>query len=234
MRPTVMNLLPVIALLTVVASAPALAKEASADKTPCAHQLAQRVQSRYEAVRDFRALFEQSTERVGFSGSVPDALRAAGEVVLQKPGRMHWAYSKPAPSFVISNGVGAWVYDPVAGEAQYFELGSEFLSGAALQFLLGEGQLLEAFGVASEDCREAGAATLELTPREPASFERLDLVVDAESGDVSETRVIDLLGNRTRLVLRDVRTGEAPEPGHFEFEAPPGTKVLTLPASGPR
>jgi outer membrane lipoprotein-sorting protein len=227
-----MNRSAALGLLALFASATSFA-EAPPPPDSCAESVALRVQARYESVRDFRAAFEQSTERVGFSGEVPEALRAAGEVSLQKPGRMRWAYTQPAPSFVISDGVGAWVYDPVAAEAQYFELGSEFLTGAALQFLFGEGELLEAFRVRSRDCGETERVTLELSPREPASFERLDLVVDRKSGDVSETRVVDLLGNRTRLILRDVRFGETPAPGHFEFVAPPGTKVLTLPGAAP-
>jgi outer membrane lipoprotein-sorting protein len=231
MRLTEMKALLVLGVVALAAGTVASADEPvdSTGEAPCAERVALQVQTRYESVRDFRAAFEQSTERVGFSGEVPDALRAAGEVFLQKPGRMRWAYTKPAPSFVISDGEGAWVYDPVAAEAQYFELGSEFLSGAALQFLLGEGRLLDAFEVRSEGCHDADDVILELTPREPASFERLDLVVDPKTGDVTETRIVDLLGNRTRLVLRDVRFGEAPAPGLFEFEAPPGTKVLSLP-----
>ncbi len=231
MRPTTMRVVASLGIL-VWAAGSAVASTAAAEEPPCAERVAGRVQDRYESVRDFRAVFEQSTERVGFSGQVPEALRAEGEVFLQKPGRMHWAYTKPAPSFVISNGVGAWVYDPVAAEAQYFELGTEFLSGAALQFLLGEGELLESFQVSSPDCGTVAATTLELTPREPASFERLDLLVDNERAELLETRVVDLLGNRTRLVLRDVRLGEPPPLDHFEFEAPPGTRVLELPAGG--
>lgn len=232
MRPTSMRVLASLGLLVWAAGSAAASAAAAAEEPTCAEAAAARVQERYESVRDFRARFEQSTERVGFAGDVPDALRAEGEVFLQKPGRMHWAYAKPAPSFVISNGVGAWVYDPVAAEAQYFELGTEFLSGAALQFLLGEGELLESFEVRSPDCGVASVTTLELTPREPASFERLDLLVDGERGELLETRVVDLLGNRTRLVLRDVRLGEPPDTDHFEFKAPEGTRVLTLPGQG--
>ena len=205
---------------------------ASAAEDDCAEAIAGKVQARYEAVRDFRAEFEQSTERAGFPGEAPDALRAAGTVFFQKPGRMHWAYTAPAPSFVISDGEGAWVYDPVAKEAQRFELGGEFLSGAALQFLLGEGELLEAFRVRAEACA-GDAVDLELEPIEPATFERLVLRVEAESGHVSETRIVDLFGNRTRLAFRNVRFGEVPEPGHFDFEAPPGTRILRVPGTPP-
>lgn len=208
------------------------ARWAAAETTEvtCAERVVARVQTRYERVRDFRARFEQSTERVGFPGEIPDALKAGGEVFFQKPGRMRWDYTRPAKSLVVSNGVGAWVYDPDAAEAQYFELGGEFLSGPALQFLLGEGQLLDAFRVRSSRCEGEASVVLELLPREPASFERLDLVVGAESGTVTETRVVDLLGNRTRLHLIEPRFGDTKPAAFFEFEPPPGTRVLTLPA----
>ncbi len=145
---------------------------------------------------------------------------------------MRWNYDRPAPSLVVSDGEGAWVYDPVAGEAQHFELGGEFLSGAALQFLLGEGRLLDAFRVASATCERPDAAAVELRPLEDSSFEALTLIANAGSGEVSETYVIDLLGNRTRLELSDVRTGEARAPEFFEFTPPEGVRVLRLPRDG--
>jgi len=195
----------------------------------CAAKLADRVQAHYETVRDLRADFRQRTERVGMGSGGLSALEASGEVTIAKPGRMRWRYEKPEPSEVVSDGSGVWIYDPLAGEAQHFALGREFLSGAALEFLLGDGKLAEAFRVRATDCGEAAPA-LELWPREPTSYERVNLRVDPHSGVVRETTVFDLLGNRTHLRLENVRFNQDPDPGLFEFRPPPGTRVLEMPA----
>jgi outer membrane lipoprotein-sorting protein len=195
----------------------------------CAEAVAARVQAHYEGVRDLSAHFAQATRSVMFGGATPQAeQRARGEVVFAKPGRMRWTYTEPEPSLVVSDGRTLWIHDPEAGEVQELPVGSGFLSGAAFQFLLGEGQLLETFRVRARGCGEP-RVELELTPREPATYERLELRVDPQSGDVHETTVIDLFGNRTDVVFQDVRRNQDPPDATFRFEVPPGTRVLRLP-----
>ena len=69
-----------------------------------------------------------------------------------------------------------------------------YLAGAALQFLLGEGDLLDTFAVGAVECgvsakSEIEPAIVELTlePKQPVSYERLGLRVNALSGEVSAT-----------------------------------------------
>jgi len=170
----------------------------------------------------------QRTERVALGTGGGDALESSGEVVFAKPGRMRWHYEEPAPSLVVSDGATVWIYDPEAREVQELPLGPEFLSGAAIQFLLGEGRIEDEFAVRALQCGE-DKVVLRLTPRAEASFESLELRADAASGEVRETVVVDLLGNRTRVRLDDVRTDTAPGPEQFRFEAPEGTRVISLP-----
>ncbi len=201
---------------------------ASAAGADCAVEIAGRVQAHYDTVRDLSADFRQTTQRVGMGSMEAGALDASGEVVLAKPGRMRWRYEAPEPSEVVSDGAGVWIYDPVAREAQHFAVGREFLSGAALQFLLGEGNLLDEFEVRAERCGES-TTVLTLHPRKPSSFERVDLFVDPDTGAVGETRVVDLLGNRTHLELEDVQLNQDPDPVLFVFTPPPGTRILEMP-----
>ena len=57
------------------------------------------------------------------------------------------------------------------------------------------------------------------------------------TGEVEATVVLDLFGNQTRIVFRDVHTNTDPAPETFRFEPPPGTDVIDLgpmpPASDP-
>jgi outer membrane lipoprotein carrier protein len=193
----------------------------------CAESVARRVQARYDGVRDLRARFVQTTRSVAFGAESPDAEPARGEVAFAKPGRMRWSYEAPEPSLVVSDGETLWIYDPLAREVQVLDVDEGFLSGAALQFLLGNGRLLESFRVAAEGCGRA-EVTLDLVPRAEATYERLRLDVDAASGEIRRTAVVDLFGNRTDVELSDVRTNQGLAPDLFRFEPPEGVRVLRL------
>jgi outer membrane lipoprotein carrier protein len=218
------------ALLAVALVAPAAGR--AADPAPadgaCAAAVADRVQRRYDAVRDLRARFVQRTASVAFGSAPAAAMESGGEVVFAKPGRMRWSYESPEPSLVVSDGQTVWIHDPAAREVQELPLGPEFLSGAAIQFLLGDGKLAEQFEIAAEGCGEPEVRLL-LTPREDTSYERLELRADAKSGEIRSTVVVDVLGNRTEVDLSHVRTNTGPPAKLFRFEAPEGTRVLSVP-----
>lgn len=200
---------------------------AAAATASCAEQLALRVQQRYDAVRDLTARFEQTSWVAGLGRDAGATQTASGEVVFAKPGRMRWSYETPAPSLVVTDGEILWTYDATLKEAQKVAVGPGFLSGAAIQFLLGEGRLLSSFRVEAADCA-ADPVQLELVPREPATYERLSLEVRRESADVTGTRVLDLFGNVTEVKLRDLRTNSEPDASLFRFEPPEGTRVLEM------
>lgn len=196
----------------------------------CTNAFAERVQQHYDGIRDLRARFRQTTERASLGGSPAGRLEARGEVVLAKPGRMRWSYEEPAPSLVVSDGKTLWIYDPPAKEVQEMPLGPGFLSGAALQFLMGEGRLLDEFSVVARGC---GAPEIELllSPRRDSYYERLELAADAKTGAVRRTAVVDLLGNRTTVSFDDLRANTGPDPALFRFVPPADVRVLAVPPS---
>jgi len=213
---------------------PASAPEEPENPAACAEEMARRVQSHYEAVRDLSAEFVQ-TSSLASLGPAPEqgSDETRGEVVFAKPGRMRWHYLEPAESLVVSDGEDLWTYDPELGEAQHMPVGRGYLSGAAIQFLMGEGEILETFRVEARGCGGPRVA-LELVPREPASYERLALEVDRESGQVVSTEVVDLFGNVTRVSFSDIRTNTNAPQELFRFEPPEGTEVIEVaPARSP-
>ncbi|NNL67642.1 MAG: outer membrane lipoprotein carrier protein LolA [Myxococcales bacterium] len=195
----------------------------------CGEDVARKVQGHYESIQDLRARFEQTQEGTAFGGvAAPGAQPVrGGTVVLRKPGRMRWSYETPDPSLLVTNGQVVWMYDPLLEEAQRLPDAGGLLSGAAVQFLMGQGDLLASFSVQAVDC-DATPVRLEMLPREDAGYERLALDVDPASGRVTASTVTDLFGNRTRVVLRDVRTNTAPEASLFEFSPPEGVEVFDL------
>jgi outer membrane lipoprotein carrier protein len=204
----------------------------AAEPTPaapdCAAAVVARVQARYEGIRSLRARFTQTSQNVGFGDAGgPESEASRGRVEFAKPGMMRFEYETPEPSLVVADGKTLWIYDPTAKEVQVLPVSQQFLSAAAIQFLLGDGRLTESFHVAAKSCA-ADRAELELRPLEPASYEKMDLVVDPATGWIRETTVVDLLGNRTRVAFQDVEVVDRVDPARFRFEPPPGVRVLTL------
>lgn len=222
---------PLARMLVCVAVAMLSAADAPAQPPPgCAERAAAALQRRYESVRDLEASFEQTTRSVAL-GQPGATAKSSGSVVFAKPGRMRWTYAAPEPSLVVSDGKQLWIYDPANREAQRLTVTEAYLSGAALSFLLGEGEILRDFDVTALECGD-GAALLELVPRQPATYERLQARIDPRSGELLETTVIDLLGNSTTVALRDLRVNRDPDASLFRFDPPAGVRVVDLDAGG--
>jgi outer membrane lipoprotein carrier protein len=202
---------------------------ADATLGPCVERAIGALQRRYESIRDLSARFNQTTHSVALGGAPSGlAVTATGTVVFAKPGRMRWSYEEPEPSLVVSDGETLWLYDPVHREVQRVEVdGGEYLSGAAIQFLLGEGEIRREFRVAPVSC-QAGDARLELVPLRPASYEKLAIRTDPRTGEIVETTVFDLLGNVTRVAFADIRANLDPPPDLFRFRVPDGVRVIEL------
>jgi outer membrane lipoprotein carrier protein len=205
----------------------AVARADGEEPVDCAREIAARVQARYDGVQDLEARFTQTSRSVAF-GRAGQELKASGVAVFAKPGRMRWTYEKPEPSVVVSDGQTLWIYDPKAREVQEFPVGQGFLSGSAVQFLLGEGRLLRDFDIRAEQCPSATVRLL-LTPKQDATYETLELSVVAESGDVTGTAVVDLFGNRTEVTFESLQIDRHPDPATFRFRAEPGVSVLRAP-----
>jgi len=202
-------------------------RSAAGDADRCRDRAASSVQSHYEGVRDVAARFEQTTNaaRLGTSPTSPATSR--GRVSLAKPGKMRWTYEEPEPSLVVSDGKTVWIYDPAFNEVQKLPASEGFLTGAAAQFLLGAGDMRRDFKVAARSCSET-AAELELTPRQPATYEKLVLTVEPATGNVSKTRIVDLLGNVVEVAFLDQRFNLAPADSEFRFDVPDGVKVIEI------
>ena len=204
----------------------------TAAEAACAEAAVDAVQRRYQSIRDLRARFTQTTRSValGDRASSP-ALESTGTVVFAKPGKMRWSYEQPDESLVVSDGEILWLYDPLHREAQRLTVArGDYMSGAGIQFLLGEGDIRGEFRITAESC-DAGDARLELLPRRPASYEKLRIRTDPRSGEILATTVVDLLGNVTEVSFSEIRPNLSPPSELFRFDPPSGVRVIDLDAS---
>jgi outer membrane lipoprotein carrier protein len=204
-------------------ASPAPGPQPASAPADCAAALTARVQARYDRMRELEARFTQRT----LSALAPGGELTTGRVALAKPGRMRWSYETPEPSLVVSDGATLWIYDPRAREAQKLAVGEQFLSGAAFQFLLGSGRIADSFRVAADRC-DAPRVRLTLTPRADATYQALELEVDAASGEALATAVLDLFGNRTEVQFSEIRYDGGLAPDVFRFTPEPGVRVIEL------
>jgi outer membrane lipoprotein carrier protein len=164
-------------------------------------------------------------------GGLGNEAPTVGHMQIAKPGRMRWHYREPRESLVLSDGETLWIYDAQAREVTRARVSEGYLAGAALQFLLGEGAIADAFDVVLERC-DASGVHLTLTPKEPASYEKLGLVVDGDTGIVRGTTIYDLFGNVTRLRFEDVRFDRSPPAETFIWSESDDVRVIDLESGG--
>jgi outer membrane lipoprotein carrier protein len=213
-------------LAIAVMSVPVHAEEESACEAGTGEATARLIQTRYEGIHDIRANFAQTNESATFGGeALMSPERKTGEVLFAKPGKMRWTYQTPEKSVVVSNGSTLWIYDVEAQSVTRLQVTSGFLSGAALQFLLGDGVILQSFDVRASRC-EARRVSLDLVPKTDATYERLGLVADPGTGEVLATSVLDLFGNLTRIEFSEIQTNLGLGQEAFEFEPPEGVEVI--------
>lgn len=190
------------------------------------HATAERIQTRYDGIREIEAAFSQTSQSATFGGqALLESDQKTGRVVFAKPGKMRWTYEKPEPSVVVSNGETLWIYDVAGASVTRLSVTAGFLSGAALQFLLGDGKILESFEVSALDC-QAERVVLALMPKADATYERLGLVANPKTGDILATSVTDLFGNVTEIEFADMAVNGGPKASLFEFEVPDGVELI--------
>jgi len=217
--------IPLTALFVLLA-----VSSAAEDTDGCVDEAIASVQKRYESVVDLRAQFVQTGRSVTLAGSASAGETISrGSVVFAKPGKMRWSYTEPEPSLTVSDGETLWIYDPTHAEVQRMSVSGGFLSGAAVQFLIGQGDMHRDFSITPVACT-LGTAELELIPRSDASYEKIRILVEQPGGEILRTTVVDLLGNVTQVEFSDIEANQNPDAAVFVFDAPDGVAVVDLDA----
>ena len=211
-----------------IASGPAPPTRAEPASEPsCRDAAVTALQQRYESAKDLRADIVQTTRSVTLGAAASEQMTSKGTVVFAKPGKMRWSYEEPEPSLVVSDGTTLWIYDPTFREAQKFPATEGYLSGAAIQFLLGEGTIERDFEISALRC-EAATAELRLQPRKPSSYEKLHIVVNPLTGDLHKTTVFFVLGNVTEVAFSNMEINTDPAESLFRFDPPAEVRVIEL------
>jgi len=164
----------------------------------------------------------------GFSQQVVDSRGvvledSSGTVVMQRPGRFRWNYTRPFERDIVADGERIWLYEADLAQVTIRRL-SASIGDTPAALLTGRESVLDRFDVA-RSWQEDGLAYVRLVPRSAdADFAAVSLAFD---GAVLRRLVLDdRLGQQTRIDLTDVRVNQKVPPDQFRFEPPAGVDVI--------
>jgi len=190
----------------------------------------QRLQTRYDTTKAFRADFTQLTT----VAALGESEEARGTVAFKKPGKMRWDYRAPQEQLIVSDGTTLWIYQPAERQVLMAPFKAAFVSTTPVSFLAGVGRISDDFRP-ERDTRgcSAGRIYVKLVPKNAQDLGSLSFAVDPATFDIVEAAVTDPIGNVTALGFANVaRNVDIPD-GEFHFEVPAGVDVVGAPAAAP-
>ncbi len=194
--------------------------------------LAKRIQSAYDAIRDFKAHFVQESSIKSWQAE--QVQKAEGMVYLKKGGKMFWDYQTPTPQQIISDGRQLWFYEPEEKQVMVTTVGEGLQSQVSADLLNGKAQLTRDFvvrDITSPPDREGGGYVLELIPRAPQpNLSKIILRADRNTFQIRQTEVYDLFDNLTRITFSRVEIDTRLSDAFFTFIPPPGVASVAPPA----
>jgi outer membrane lipoprotein carrier protein len=197
----------------------------TADVAAAAFSKAQR---QYEQTSSFRATFEQRS----YLAAVDLGEFSSGEVSFQKPGRMRWHYRSPSEQVFLVRDETLWLHQLPEQQVLIEEFRAVLLTELPVSFLMGIGKLGEGFSVGSA-CRTPRAVVLTLSPKKIAEQVKSDeglqsfrLMVRESDGATLGAEVVDIVGNRTEIVLSAIKLNEEIPEKEFAASFPAGTDIV--------
>ncbi len=187
---------------------------------PDASALGQKVQAYYEKTKDLEASFAQ-TYTYSAAGR---SQTSRGSLRVKKPGKLRWDYADPAKKTIVVNGSRLVQYEPEENQAYVDEHFDASAMSAAVTFLLGKGKLDREFDLSTD-----AGAKLVLTPKKAdARVERVVLTV-SESGEVTDTRVVDGSGNVNEIAFQNLRRNVGLKDDVFVLDLPKDVHRMKAP-----
>lgn len=150
-------------------------------------------------------------------------LQTSGKMLLLRPGRFRWDYTKPYKQLIIANGKKVWLYDVDLEQVTVKKIDKALGSTPAL-LLSSDAKIEDNFTV-----RELGVehelAWVELTPKNKESgFEKM--VLGFGDHDLKHMELQDSFGQLTRLSFTNIERNPELDPAQFDFVPPQGVDVI--------
>ncbi|MBI4985341.1 MAG: outer membrane lipoprotein chaperone LolA [Rhodocyclales bacterium] len=171
-----------------------------------------------ETTQSARGHFVQSV--ASKSGRKPQ--QSAGSFYLQRPGKFRWAYEKPYPQLLVSDGDKLWSFDPDLNQVTVKKLGKALGSSPAALLAGGD---LDGHFVLKDAGQAEGYEMVDATPKAAdGTFERVRIGFRNNLPQMMEIR--DNFGQVTTLLFAEFLSNPALPKDTFKFTAPKGADVV--------
>jgi outer membrane lipoprotein carrier protein len=195
-----------------------------------AAQLAEALQKKYDAVKDFSADFAHTYE----GGVLHKRITERGHLVVKKPGKMRWDYTSPEAKVFVSDGTKMYSYIPQDKQVIVASVPPEDEATTPTLFLAGKGNLTRDFTSSLVDLPEgmpAGSRALKLVPKpRQQDYDWLVLVIDPGTLDIVGLVTVDGQGGKSSFSFTKLKQNVGLADKDFAFKIPRGVDVVTSPA----
>ncbi|MFT5430464.1 MAG: outer membrane lipoprotein carrier protein [Myxococcota bacterium] len=214
-----------LALIITLTSITALVSvpDAASAEAPSPQTIAELIETFYKDRGDVRAEFEQKVSKPGRKR----AMIKVGSVFFKRPGKMRWEYKKPEALFYVSDGSVLWSYQPEDKLVTRLDVTSSELYHQT-RYLFGQGNLSSDFDLSAAGDAKDGVFPLALKPKKSSrNFKSLTLGVDAKTGEIRWTKLVDPYDNVSEISFTKVQYA-AVDDKFFKFTPPAGATVKNL------
>lgn len=168
------------------------------------------------------------TIRADFNQEVLDSQRntlqaSSGTMMLSRPGRFRWDYTKPYKQLIVADGERVWLYD-VDLEQVTVKTADAVLGNTPALLLSSNTPLQENFDTL-EHGEKNGQYWIELKPKKnDTGFESMLLAFGDK--ELEQMELHDSLGNLTRLTFSNSKRNIDIDDSMFNFTPPKGVDVI--------
>ncbi|MFH1765115.1 MAG: outer membrane lipoprotein carrier protein LolA [Gemmatimonadota bacterium] len=180
---------------------------------------------RYREVQSFCADFEQQM----VIPLLRETTRSKGVLCQERPNRLAMRFTDPAGDVVVADGQYFWVYFPSADAGQVLRFSMATRPGGfdfQEEFLSEPGAKYELQYLGEETVGGRRTHLLSAVPRQPLTFTRARIWLDAERSLILRAEIGQENGSVRTVTLSSLRLNPSPDPERFRFTPPPGAQVI--------
>ena len=187
------------------------------------HDIARRVDARYNHLTTLKANFEESYNGAGITRN------ESGQLWLQKPGKMRWQYEQPTPKLFVVDGKNAYFYVPSERQARKMPAKKLDDFRSPIRYLLGKTKLESEFNslaVSTDTPKEAGNVVLQGIPKGMEDRVQRVVLEITPANQIARIRIEEIDGSITEFLFRNIQENVPVKAELFRFTPPPGVEVI--------
>jgi outer membrane lipoprotein carrier protein len=187
------------------------------------HEIARRIDARYNHLTTLKAHFAESYNGAGITRN------EAGELWLQKPGRMRWQYEQPTQKLFMVDGKNAYFYVPSERQARKMPAKKLDDFRSPIRYLLGKTKLESEFNnlaISNDAPKQPGDVVLQGIPKGMEDRVQRVLLEITPANQIRRIRLEQIDGSVTEFRFQDIQENVPVRAELFHFTPPPGVEVI--------